>query len=282
MEWQDHLNIGEPDVDGQRRQLFEMVNDLKAKLHTNTMFEAMGKCLKFIVAYANEHFKAEEVYIQAIGFPRSLAHKDRHDELTRGIQAILLKIKQDKHISPSQLLQFMSDWLLNHTLVEDLKIRQFQDQAVKLKAAAKLQEYADARSAALEALKQVNALFSKETITEQAYLDKKKSTLDSLVLLEAPVPMEEITERIELIEMFLSQSLIDEQEERTYKQKLFENVDLDAELEKRAKPKAKINYLKSLLVKDLITEETFNTYSSCITGESSCNKPPDQDVVHLL
>lgn len=282
MEWQDHLDIGVPAIDSQRKALFEIVNDLKAALNTNSMYGSMGECLKFVVAYANEHFRVEEAHMQSIGFPRGEAHKDLHDQLTREIQAILLRIKQEKHISPSQLLEFMSGWLLNHTLVEDLKIRQFQEQKVKEKEAARLQAYADERTDALENLKQVTTLFSKETITEKNYLAKKESILVRLVQPEDSLPMDEITERVDLIEFLSKQALIDEQEERTYKQKLFENADLDEELEKRAKPKAKINYLKSLIARDLITDETFDLYCSDITGEPCEHKPPNDGVVHLL
>ncbi|MDA8139833.1 MAG: hemerythrin family protein [Desulfobacteraceae bacterium] len=282
MQWQDHLFIGAAEVDQQRRRLFDVVNDLKAALHTNRMFEEMGKAIKFMVEYANEHFKAEERFMDSIGYPRANAHKELHNRLTVDIQGILVKMKKDKHVSPSQLMEFITGWLLNHTLIEDLKIRQFQEQSKLQEVAAKLQAYAEARAALSESLKQITNRLKKETITKEAYEAKKSSLLSEFVQVAADTPMDEIMERVALLETFSKDSLISGAEEKQYKVKLFETVDLEAELEKRAKPKAKMHYLKSLLAKDLITEEKFKKYNSVSEGPAPKSDDSNPDVVHLV
>ncbi|MBT8339979.1 MAG: hypothetical protein HKP58_19400, partial [Desulfatitalea sp.] len=66
-----------------------------------------------------------------------------------------------------------------------------------------------------------------------------------------------------------------------YKVALFANVDLEAELARRRRDKSKLTYLKSLLAKELITEETFQCHARRFTGADVDDAGPDEDVVRL-
>ncbi|MBT8339429.1 MAG: hemerythrin family protein, partial [Desulfatitalea sp.] len=190
MQWQAHFSIGDPEIDRQHQNLFTMVEHLKRSLNTNAMYDNMGKALKFMVEYTNSHFEKEEAYMQAIAYTGLASHRELHRNLAREVQNILLKIKQDKHVFPTELINLTTEMLLDHTLVEDLKIRRHLQEATRAQEASRLEMFRQFRQTTAGALDQVTRLHQKETVTEAAYQDKKQALLKAFVRIEPPIPME--------------------------------------------------------------------------------------------
>lgn len=283
MQWRDHFKIGVPEIDEQHKQLFQIANQLEAAHNTNSMYQEMGRSLKLLVDHSMQHFKTEEAYMQEIGFPKLENHAAKHREFMKQIMEILVKLKSDRHVSPSQLIEMTSHWIFNHTLNDDIRIKHFLEALEKEKESKKQQESEAFRASTVSQLEQVTNLVRKETIPVKNYEAKKRSLLEGLTRFDGNVPMDEVLARIATIEMLLERQLVTEEEEKTYRVKIFDNVDLDKELALKEKPKKQRSYLKSLYLKDLITEERYQHYSNQIDGKvCGDGKPAGSDTVCLL
>lgn len=270
MQWQDHFRIGVPEIDNQHKKLFEIADNLQATHNTNAMYREMGKAIKLLVDYIVQHFRTEESFMETVKFPKLESHRMEHRQFIKQIQEILIRLKTDKHVSPSELIAMTSNWIFEHTLHDDVLIKAHLDELKKEQDALKRQEYEAFRASTINKLDQVTSLVQKETIPRENYEAKKKELLDGLTHFEEKAPMDEVMERIATIESLLDRQLIDEDEEKEYRIKIFENIDIDQELATRNKPKKKLSYLKSLYFKDLIIENKYKHYCDRIERQE-CN-----------
>lgn len=272
MEWHDHFCIGVSEIDDQHKKLFQIANHLQTTHNTNAMYKEMGRSIVQLVDYTMKHFKTEEAFMEKVRFPKRESHQAEHRRIIKQLQEVLIKLKADKHVSPSELIAMTSNWIFEHTLQDDIQIKSHLDDLKKEQAVQKKQEYAAFREATVNQLQQVTNLVQKETIPRENYEAKKKELLDALThFKKEALPdeiMDEVMERITTIESLLNRQLIDEDEEKQYRIKIFENVDIDQVLAQRNKPKKKLSHLKSLFFKDLITEEKYKQYCNQIENQN--------------
>lgn len=283
MQWRDHFKTGVPEIDEQHKKLFQIANQLEAAHNTNSMYQEMGRSLKLLVDYSMQHFKTEEAYMQKIGFPKLESHMAKHRDFMKQIMEVLVKLKSDKHVSPSQLIKMTSHWIFDHTLNDDIRIKHFLEELEKEKESKKQEAFEAFRESTVSQLEQVTNLVRKETIPVKNYEAKKSSLLEGLTQFDGDVPMDEVLARIATIEMLLERQLVTEDEEKIYRVKIFDCVDLDKELALKQKPKKQRSYLKSLYLKDLITEQRYQHYCDKVDGKDCGEgKPAGSDTVCLL
>ncbi len=276
MQWQDHFSIGVPLIDDQHKKLFQIADKLQSSHNTNAMYKEMGRSIVLLVDYTMQHFRTEEAFMKKIRFPKLETHQTEHRRIIKQLQEVLIKLKADKHVSPSELIEMTSNWIFDHTLQEDAQIKAHLDELKKEQHAQRQVEYEEFRANTVSQLQQVTNLVQKETIPQENYEAKKKALLDGLTQFEEKAPMDEVLARIDTIESMVKRQLIDEDEEQAYRIKIFENIDIDEVLAEKKKPKRQLSYLKSLYLKDLITEERYKRYCDRIEGRD-CHKTDEAD-----
>lgn len=122
MEWYDSYAIGIEAIDKQHQELVLMVSRLQASLTTAKINQETGNAIKFLVDYTKKHFTDEEKLMQKIDFAELENHRKQHRKLIREITDILLGLKKGKSVDVYELIDFLTDWLLNHIKYEDKKI----------------------------------------------------------------------------------------------------------------------------------------------------------------
>ncbi|PLX50422.1 MAG: hemerythrin [Desulfobulbaceae bacterium] len=128
MEWYEEYNIGVDLIDHQHRELFKRVSRLQEALSSGAVNSEIAEMLKFLVAYTNQHFQDEEKVMASIAFAELANHRKMHENLTTDVRNILIDLKKGKKIHPYELIDFLSDWLLNHIRYEDKKIGRALDE----------------------------------------------------------------------------------------------------------------------------------------------------------
>ncbi len=74
--------------------------------------------------YTSYHFEAEEKIMESHNFPFLLDHKAEHKRLINELKGILLRLKNGNEITSLDLLNFLTKWIVDHILDEDLKFRE--------------------------------------------------------------------------------------------------------------------------------------------------------------
>lgn len=122
--WQKIFNTGIPQVDEQHKKLVSMINQLE-DCHDSSdeaVDHEVGLVLKKLVDYTQYHFSEEERLMDEIRYFDRGRHVEKHKELIHQVAAILKRLKATGAVNVYEIMCFLRDWLLDHIVLEDVKI----------------------------------------------------------------------------------------------------------------------------------------------------------------
>lgn len=122
IQWQDSYRIGHETIDGQHRKLVGMIASLQQAIADGKADEATSQTLKDLVDYTQYHFRDEEQVMYEIAFPDLEYHKHLHRQMLDQVIQILTNIKSGRPFNAPDLVEYLTRWLSDHIIGEDLKI----------------------------------------------------------------------------------------------------------------------------------------------------------------
>ena len=125
VEWYDSYAIGIEHVDHQHKTLVELIARLQERISAGNDAAEIANALKFLVEYTQAHFRDEEDVMLGMDFDEYEHHKALHQQLVAEIVTILNDLKRGRRIDLFALIDFLTDWLVNHIQKEDMKIGRF-------------------------------------------------------------------------------------------------------------------------------------------------------------
>ncbi len=120
-EWQNAYLTGIGSIDAQHQSLFQIGRKLYDAMSTGKGKAVLGSTLERLVTYTEGHFAHEERLMRLGGFPDFAAHKAQHDALTRQVRKFQKDFEAGHSAITVQVLQFLSNWLVEHVKGNDLK-----------------------------------------------------------------------------------------------------------------------------------------------------------------
>jgi hemerythrin len=123
--WSEAFEVGIPEVDEQHKKLVAIVNALHEAMRKGQAREILGKALDEVVDYTVYHFATEERLFAEKEYPRAVAHKHLHDELTATAKKLRADVASGKSVISHEVMRFLRDWLQQHILSEDKQFGRF-------------------------------------------------------------------------------------------------------------------------------------------------------------
>lgn len=129
--WKDEFGVGIPAVDEQHKKLFDIANQI-SELLTNQLlldkYDQIVAVLHELRDYTVEHFAAEEAYMLQHKYRKFLSHKALHQEFIEKINAVdLEQIDNEQNLYLKEILNFVTDWLVDHILKVDKHITELSE-----------------------------------------------------------------------------------------------------------------------------------------------------------
>lgn len=126
LKWKSEFELGLTDIDDQHKRLIEIANEAYKVLKDEFIEDKYDKIVSIIHEledYTVYHFKKEEEYMKSIMYDDYFSHKIEHRKFIEKLQSLdLEKIDEDQDGYILDLLNFISDWLIDHILKRDKKI----------------------------------------------------------------------------------------------------------------------------------------------------------------
>lgn len=121
IEWDPSYEIGIARVDFEHRIFADLINDLAHRIKARKDRLSITRTLREVMKYADFHFLSEENLMEECSYPGFREHKELHRDLQRTLneKAIALAAGRD---NPDDLLNFLVDWFIQHTVHEDRRI----------------------------------------------------------------------------------------------------------------------------------------------------------------
>lgn len=136
--WSPAMSVGVKRLDRDHRVLVGLINHLEAAV--GRRFETrvvLAEVLEALVAYTRFHFNREERVLEACHYPELASHREEHAELTNEVLDLVQRFEGDPaSLTPKEMMDFLSEWLFHHILLQDKDYRQFAENNAAAVAAA--------------------------------------------------------------------------------------------------------------------------------------------------
>lgn len=124
--WSDSYRVGQPALDVQHRKLLELHNRLDAICDAkdscnDIMFVAVLQDLYWQLV---THFRAEERYMRAIGYPALEPHMRDHSQFLEAVANYCEQTRTDASCAVDVLAR-LSEWMIRHMQEADGGIRAY-------------------------------------------------------------------------------------------------------------------------------------------------------------
>ncbi|GAB0057095.1 Bacteriohemerythrin [Candidatus Magnetaquicoccaceae bacterium FCR-1] len=116
VEWKPEYEIGNAEIDGQHRFLFDIANRIFQTLGTEEQILVLSELFDELFEYTRRHFRDEEVIWRPLGEEIFQAHRNKHLLLRTQLEAIWLS---DSIFNRDKTAQSLYEWvsaLLHHVL----------------------------------------------------------------------------------------------------------------------------------------------------------------------
>jgi len=112
--WDDSIRFGIEVIDRQHHHLVDLVNKLHHAMRSRAGRAVLASTLAELARYTVEHFQTEERLMAAARYPQLDAHKREHEKLVNEVVAFQRQFESGSATITLDLMNFLSDWLLNH------------------------------------------------------------------------------------------------------------------------------------------------------------------------
>jgi hemerythrin len=267
MKWYDKYNIGVAIIDTQHRELFRMIGRLQTSLSSKNVDEEMGNALKFLVDYAKHHFSAEEELMKRIGFPHYDHQKELHKKFIQEIANVLVRVKKGESVTVSELIDFLTDWIINHILDEDKKIGNYiahkQEKIDQLLGTTSQEKSLDIKTK----LNKLKIISNEQLISKKDFEAKKSELLEKYCSADSEISNNAVEDIIHMLKLLRQKDLITTEDEKKFKSIMFKKLNLTETLKKIPEIAGKLKYLKSSLEEQLITADEYESHKSKLLDE---------------
>ena len=122
MIWNPDWETGVDLIDHQHRQLLAQIEQLFQAVHENQAIGQVPELLGFLGEYVETHFANEELHMQVTDYPGYGTHKAIHDGMRSRVARLIEAFRQDPSVVTDEVVDFLSDWLVQHIDVEDRRL----------------------------------------------------------------------------------------------------------------------------------------------------------------
>ena len=119
-EFKEEFLTGIEMIDREHKRLFEIAENLyqlKCREYVTDKYDHIREILTELRDYTMTHFEHEEAYMKSISYKRMFSQLSQHDALRETISGWDLDaIDEDQDEAIGDMLNLITDWLVNHIL----------------------------------------------------------------------------------------------------------------------------------------------------------------------
>jgi hemerythrin-like metal-binding protein len=122
--WDEKYAIGVEEIDRQHMEFVKLFRRFNIGIQKAIPVAVQLRILKELVKYADYHFTSEENIMVFTKYPDLATHQSEHSKLLSSLDRRVNGYKKAPEHG-EQLSDFLYDWFVNHTQIEDRKIADF-------------------------------------------------------------------------------------------------------------------------------------------------------------
>ncbi|MDP2370089.1 bacteriohemerythrin [Rhodoferax sp.] len=125
LEWRAQLSVGNDLIDADHQHLIGIINSAEHSLKAKNM-GGLTMVLDSLFSYSKIHFSREEMIASAVGYTDVAQLHASHETLLTKLTEMKQEIGDRLTDSAGEhFTAFLRDWLINHVIKEDMKMKPF-------------------------------------------------------------------------------------------------------------------------------------------------------------
>lgn len=122
--WSKDMEVGNPRLDAEHKELFEKINDFMAACSQGKGRSEILNTIKFLKNYTKTHLENEEELQRKSGYPDYQNHKRLHQKFVDEVDRLEKQFSQqgESVVIVGEINQQLGNWLLSHIKTEDVKL----------------------------------------------------------------------------------------------------------------------------------------------------------------
>lgn len=134
--WRSRMSVNNDLIDHDHHFMINFINTIELVLQNPEEKEMLLEVLDQLHDYSVNHFRREESIQRKIQYPQSLNHKNSHSTLLADLEELKKDIEETKSTDEivgrsTEIISFLRNWLINHVLNEDMKLKPFLEKLPK-------------------------------------------------------------------------------------------------------------------------------------------------------
>lgn len=131
--WRLNEKLGNETIDKEHQKLFTILEEAFEVVNDNDREHKIKTVIHHLYNFMKEHFHNEETLMRRIQFPGYEEHKKSHNIIVQSCNELLLSINStDEKLFEKRLALFIEEHIVNHMLVEDKKIVEYEKELESL------------------------------------------------------------------------------------------------------------------------------------------------------
>ena len=122
--WKSDFETGVEEIDLQHHYFADLINRLSRLLSSTDDKAFEARLLNELIKYAQFHFVSEENLMYLMHYEGLQEHKKLHFDLLNMLNAKIGMFQQEM-VGSDEVVGFLQEWFVMHTLVEDKKLAAF-------------------------------------------------------------------------------------------------------------------------------------------------------------
>ena len=128
LQWREAMSVGYLAIDQDHQKLLLILNEIIEIISAQNREGEIDKVFAKLVDFASEHFEREEAFQKKIGFSDRYPHRQKHVELVMDLVDHYDKLRRETDPAKKREIvpvfsKFLTYWLLNHVMKEDMKMK---------------------------------------------------------------------------------------------------------------------------------------------------------------
>jgi hemerythrin-like metal-binding protein len=118
LQWTASHAVFVTEIDDEHRNIFQALADVESVLASGSQSQ-LRKAAERLTSQMAAHFAHEERLMRAARYRSLRWHKRRHDGARKRVAGLLLRIDRQDPVAGPELVDYLTSWLHDHTLVAD-------------------------------------------------------------------------------------------------------------------------------------------------------------------
>lgn len=136
IEWKEIYEVGNLEIDSEHKVFVRIIQKIqnfaeKVEKDGDHNKKHLERLVVELLKYAEFHFCSEENVMLEIEYPGIFDHKHEHEKLLAELRNLIFAFEMNKQ-DIDELITFLTDWFIKHTVKEDKNLAQSIKKSLKL------------------------------------------------------------------------------------------------------------------------------------------------------